>query len=79
MPPLPDAILLVFAPLAPRCSPRVWRQAPVVVWGARLAPGARPVTAAVRVMGRAAARHFTHEHRVLHRATWSARPGRRML
>jgi hypothetical protein len=44
-----------------------------------LAPGARTVTAAVRVMGLAAERRFTNDHRVLNRATWSARPGSRML
>jgi hypothetical protein len=44
-----------------------------------LAPGARTVTAARRGMGLAAARRFTNEHRVLNRATWSARHGSRML
>jgi hypothetical protein len=40
-----------------------------------LAPGARTVTTALRVMGLAAERRFTHEHRVLNRAIWSARQG----
>src|SRR5688572_26059846 len=30
-------------------------------------------------MGLALARHFTHDHRVLNRATWSARHGSRIL
>ena len=46
MPPLPDAIILVLAPCAPLCSPRVWLPAQRVLLGAMLAPGARPVTAA---------------------------------
>jgi hypothetical protein len=37
-----------------------------------LAPGARTVTAALRVMGLSGERHFTSYHHVLNRATWSA-------
>jgi hypothetical protein len=37
------------------------------------------VTAVLRVMGLAAERHFTNDHRVLNRAPWSARHGSRML
>ena len=44
-----------------------------------LTPGARTVTAALRVMGLAMERHFTNYHRVLNRATWSARQGSRIL
>ncbi|MDQ3828266.1 MAG: transposase [Candidatus Tectomicrobia bacterium] len=44
-----------------------------------LTPGARTVTAALRATGLAAACRFTHDHRVLNRATWSARQGRRIL
>jgi hypothetical protein len=36
------------------------------------------VTAALRVMGLSAERHFTHDHRVLNRATGSGRQARRM-
>jgi hypothetical protein len=79
MPPLPEAIILVLAPFAPLFSHRVWRHAQVLLVGAMLAPGARTVTAALRVMGLAAERHFTNYHRVLNRATWSARQGSRML
>jgi hypothetical protein len=79
MPPLPEALILVWAPLAPRVSDRVWGQAQVVLRGALRAPGARTVTTAVRVMGRSAERHFTHAHRVLNRAVWSACQGRRLL
>ena len=79
MPPLPEAIILVLAPFAPLFSHRVWLHAQVLLVGAMLAPGARTVTAALRVMGLAAERHFTNSHRVLNRANWSARQGSRML
>jgi hypothetical protein len=79
MPPLPDAIVLVLAPFAPLFSHRVWRHAQVLLVGAMLAPGARTVTAALRVMGLAAERRFTNYHRVLSRAIWAARHGSRIL
>ena len=79
MPPLPEAIILVLAPCAPRFSDRVWGHAHVLLLGALLTPGPRPVTAALRAMGLAMERHVTHDQRVLNRATWSARPGSRIL
>jgi hypothetical protein len=79
MPPLPDAIILVVAPFAPLFSQRVWLHAQLLLLGAVLAPGARTVTAALRVMGLSSGRHFTNYHRVLNRATWSARQGSRIL
>ena len=42
-------------------------------------PRAHTVTAVSRVMGLGTERHFTNNHRVLNRATWSARQGSRML
>jgi hypothetical protein len=79
MPPLPDAIILVLAPFAPLFSQRVWLQAQLWLLGAMLAPGARTVTAARRAMGLSGARHFTHDHRVMNRATWSAHQASRIL
>jgi hypothetical protein len=79
MPPLPEAIILVLAPFAPLFSPRVWLHAQLLVLGAILAPGARTVTAALRVMGLARERHFTNDHRVINRATWSALQASRIL
>jgi DDE superfamily endonuclease len=79
MPHLPDAIIQVFAPFAPLFSDRVWLHAQVLLLGAMLTPGARTVTAALRVMGLATERHFTNYHRVLNRATWSARHGSRIV
>jgi DDE superfamily endonuclease len=79
MPPLPEAIIPVLAPFAPLFSHRVWRHAQLLLLGALLTPSARTVTAALRATGLAAERHFTNYHRVLNRATWSARQGSRML
>ena len=79
MPPLPEVLIRVLAPFAPLFSQRVWRHAPLLLLGAMLAPGARTVTAALRAMGLAAERRFTNYHRVLNRATWSARQGSRIL
>jgi DDE superfamily endonuclease len=79
MPVLPEAIILVLAPFAPRFSERVWVRAQVLLVGAMLTSGPRTVPAALRVMGLAMARHFTNYHRVLNRATWSARQGSRIL
>jgi DDE superfamily endonuclease len=79
MPHLPDAIIQVLAPFAPLFSGRVWLHAHVLLLGAMLTPGARTVTAALRAMGLARERHFTNYHRVLNRASWSARQGGRIL
>src|SRR5919205_2437305 len=79
MSPLPEAIKLVLAPFAPLFSHRVWRHAQILLLGAMLTPGARTVTAVLRAMALAVERHFTNDHRVLNRATWSARQGSRML
>jgi hypothetical protein len=79
MPPLPEAIIPVLAPFAPLFSDRVWLHAQLLLLGAMLTPGARTVTAALRAMGLAAEHRFTNYHRVLNRATWSARQGSRIL
>src|SRR5919109_408296 len=79
IPPLPDAIILILAPFAPLFSARVWRHAHVLLLGAMLTPGSRTVTEALRVMGLALEGQFTNDHRVLNRATWSARQGSRIL
>jgi hypothetical protein len=79
MPPLPETIILVLAPFAPLFSHRVWGHAQLLLVGAMLSPGARTVTAALRVMGLATERRFTTYHRVLNRATWSARHASQIL
>jgi DDE superfamily endonuclease len=79
MPPLPEAIILMLAPVAPRVSRRVWCHAQSLLLGASLTPGARTVTAALRGMGLAMEHRFTNDHRVLTRATWSPLQASRML
>ena len=80
MPPLPEAIILMLAPFAPRFSRRVWRHAQWLLLGAILAPGARTVTASLRVMGLAMEHCFTHDHRVLNRAPGPAlQVGRKLV
>jgi hypothetical protein len=75
MPSLLEAILLVLAPFAPPFSRCVWFHAEVLLLGAILLPRVRPMTAAVQVMGLLVEGRLTNDHRVLHRATWSARQG----
>ena len=79
MPPLPEAIIRILAPFAPLFSRRVWCHAQSLLLGAILTPGARTVTAALRVMGLAMEHRFTNYHRVLNRATWSALQASRIL
>ena len=79
MPHLPEEIIQVLARFAPLFSARVWVHAQVLLVGAMLASGPRTVTAALRVMGLALESRFTNYHRVLSRATWSARQGSRIL
>lgn len=77
---LPAAISRVLALFAPVFSRRIWSRAQVLLIGAILAPGARTVAAALRVMGLAEQRSFPSYHRVLSRATWSSRElARRLL
>jgi len=79
VPPLPAAIIRVLGPFAPLFSHRVWLRAQLLLRGAILTPGARTVTAALRVMGLAMEHRVTNDHRVLNRATGSARHGSRIL
>ncbi|MEM6782344.1 MAG: transposase [Bacteroidota bacterium] len=57
----------------PASSKPVFRHAQVLVMGALLAPGRRTVASALRVRGLAQTTGFQNYHRVLNRATWSAR------
>jgi hypothetical protein len=64
------SLRIIFAPLV---SQRVWQQVPVLVGGAMLAPGKRPITAALRAKGLAHAKPLRQGQRVLTRAVWSRR------
>jgi DDE superfamily endonuclease len=68
--------ILAFASLF---SPRVWRQAQVLLVGALLARGPRTVASALRAVGLGAERHFQNYHRVLNRTIWSSLRGSRIL
>jgi hypothetical protein len=60
-------------PFAAVFRERTWQQAQVLLVGAMLASGQRTVTSAPRIMGLSHEPHFQNYHRVLNRATWSAR------
>jgi hypothetical protein len=72
MPSLPPEMIVVLAPFAQLFSDRVWRQAQVLVLGAILAPGKRPVSSCLRGRELAGEGHFTNYQRVLNRAQWSS-------
>jgi DDE superfamily endonuclease len=76
---LPVAVTSVFGAFAPLFSRRVFEHARLLLMGAILAPGRRTVTAALRVMGKSADRHFQNYHRVLNRARWSSLNASRLL
>jgi hypothetical protein len=76
---LPKAYLTLIAAFAPLFGERVWIKAQVLLIGALLAPGKRTVSAALRVMGLSAERHFQNYHRVLNRDAWSSLAASRVL
>ena len=76
---LPFAATSVFGAFAPLFSRRVFAHARRLLMGAILASGRRTVTAAFRVMGTSADRHFQNYHRVLNRARWSSLNASRIL
>ena len=75
---VPKAFVLLMTPFAPLCTQRVWQQVPVLLVGALLAPGQRPVSAALRGLGLAPAKLFQPSHRVWNRAVWSSLAGARL-
>ena len=70
MPPELAAIMVAFQTTF---SKPVFRHVQVLVMGALLAPGRRTIASVLRVMGLAHVTTFQNYHRVLNRATWSAR------
>jgi hypothetical protein len=77
MPPLPAAMIAVLLPLAPMFSRPVWEHVQVVLVGAVLCRGPRTVAAVLRVMGLGHEKRFAQYPRVLSRAPWSGRQGRK--
>lgn len=76
---LPATLRNVIVGFAPVSAERVWRPAQVLLMEAILAPGRRPVTAALRAMGLPEGRHFSNYHRVLNRTVWSSLAASRVL
>jgi len=76
---LPCAIIMVLRAFAPRFSKRVFEHAKLLLAGAIRAPRHRTVAAVWRVLGKSAASHVQHDHRVFNRARWSSLDARRML
>jgi hypothetical protein len=76
---LPHPFISVIAIFAPMFSQSVWPHVKVLITGAVLAPGRRPVTAILRLMGRSTQGDFQTYHRVLKRAVWSPLKASRLL
>lgn len=68
----PKDFISLMLPFAVLFSKRVWQHVLVLVVGAILAPGKRPVSAILRVMGLEQCPHFQTYHRVLNRAVCSS-------
>ena len=76
LPPEFAVFVVAFEPLFSNC---IWSQVHVLLIGAILAPGKRTVTAALRIMGLSAEKHFQNYHRVLNRAVWASLAVSRIL
>lgn len=72
-PMLPPLVAQLMAPFRNFFTTPVWHHVLVLIAGATLAPGARTVCSALRVMGLGASGDFALYHHVLNRARWSAR------
>jgi hypothetical protein len=68
---LPSEYTMILTSFARLFSKRVWRFAQALLIGAILTPGQRTVTAALRILGLDAEKHYQNYHRVLNRAQWS--------
>lgn len=79
MPALPTRFAPVIVPFGPLFRQRTWRHARALLLGAILAPGARTVASALRILGLARERRFCRYHRVLSRAAWSPLAASRIL
>ena len=76
LPPRFAALIVAFAGLFHQST---WRYARQLLAGAILAPGARTVANALRVLGLAGARRWVNYHRALSRAAWSPRAASAVL
>ena len=69
---LPATIIDLLQPFEMLFHPRTWKKAQLMLIGAILAPGKRPVTSVLRVMGLGHEANFALYHHVLNRASWSS-------
>ena len=76
---LPSGFASVILAFASLFRHSVWHTAQLLLVGAILAPGKRPVTSVLRVLGRSGDPRFQNYHRVLNRVRWSPRQASRIL
>src|SRR5919107_4871114 len=76
---LPATMIQILSPFAPLFSKSVWQHAQVLLAGAILAPGKRPVSSALCAMGLDQEKRFHRYHRLLSRARWSSAEASRVL
>jgi hypothetical protein len=70
---VPTRLAAWMQPFAAAFTAPSWQHVLVLIVGAILAPGRRPVAAALRVVGLENDPHFTNYHRVLNRNQWLSR------
>ena len=76
---LPGRSMAYLSAFAPLFYQRSWEHASALVVGAILAPGARTVTAVLRVLGRDQEPSYQAYHRLLSRVSWSGLAASRIL
>jgi hypothetical protein len=69
---MPGEVVALIVACALLCSKPVFHHGHIPLLGAILSPGQRPVTQALRIMGKAQDPHFQHNPRVRNRAVWSS-------
>ena len=69
---MPCELVALMVACAPLCSKPVCQHGHVLLVGAILSPGTRPVPQALRVLGKSQDAHGHNDPRVLHRAVWSS-------
>jgi hypothetical protein len=79
MPPIPEAIIRVPPPFAPRFSHRVRLRARLLLLGAMPRSAPHTALASLQRIGRATNHHLTHDRAVLDRAIWSAPYGSQII
>ena len=76
---MPCEFIALMGAFAPLFSKPGFRHVQVLLVGAMLSPGKRPVTQALRLMGKGQDTHFQNYQRVFNRAVWSRRAAGQIL